>query len=139
METMALMQPVMALGLWTVIIFVWMYVKRIPAMAAANLEPDAAKHPGSLDSLPSDARQAADNYNHLLEAPTLFYAMALAIAAVGHADAVFVALAWAFVGFRVLHSLVQVTVNRVMVRFSLFALSWVALAAMIVREALMLF
>jgi len=139
METMALMQPLMALGLWTVAIFIWMYVKRIPAMAAANIPPDGAKHPGDLNGLPADARQAADNYNHILEAPTLFYAIALAIAAVGHADAVFVALAWAYVGFRILHSLVQLTINHVLARFTFFALSWVALAAMIVREAVMLF
>ena len=139
MEMMALMQPLMALGLWTVVMFVWMYAKRIPAMQAAKLEPDAAQHPGDLNQLPSDARQAADNYNHLLEAPTLFYAVALAIAVAGHTDAIFVALAWAYVGARILHSLVQVTINRVMVRFTLFLLSWIALAAMIVREALLLF
>lgn len=139
METMALMQPLMALGLWTVLMFVWMYIKRIPAMAAANLPPDAAQHPGDLNKLPSDARQAADNYNHLLEAPTLFYAVVLGIAAVGHADAIFVGLAWTYVGLRVAHSLVQVTINRVMVRFTFFFLSWVVLAAMIGRELLMLY
>lgn len=139
MEMMALMQPLMVLGLWTVVMFVWMYVKRIPAMQAAKMEPDAAQHTSDLSKLPSDARRVADNYNHLLEAPTLFYAVALAIAVAGHTDAIFVALAWAYVGARIVHSLVQATINKVMVRFTLFLLSWIALAAMIVREAVMLF
>ena len=57
----------------------------------------------------------------------------------GHVDAWAVNLAWAFVALRVVHSLVQSTANIVMLRFSIFMISWLVLIAMIVREALVIF
>lgn len=128
--------PVMALVAWSLVIWLWMYVRRIPAMAKAGIKPQDAAYPGSLDVLPSGARQAADNYNHLMEQPTIFYAAALAISAAGHGDVLSVQLAWAYVALRVLHSLVQVTVNVVNLRFLLFATSSIVLAVMVVRELL---
>ena len=80
----------------------------------------------------------ADNYNHLFEAPTLFYAVAITIVIAGLADPVYAGCAWAFLACRVLHSLVQATFNRVSVRATLYTLSWVALAVMIVRPILVL-
>lgn len=138
MSSTAIIQPVIVLGLWTTLICIWMYIKRIPAMQKAGIDPQAAKHVKDL-KLPSDVTQIGDNYNHLFEQPTLFYAVALAIAVMGHGDDTHVQLAWAFVFLRIVHSLVQITINVVMVRFGIFALSWVALAAMIIREAMMVF
>ncbi|PTS88167.1 MULTISPECIES: MAPEG family protein [unclassified Caulobacter] len=126
--------PVMALVGWSLLIWLWMYARRIPAMLKAGIKPQDAAFPGSLDVLPAGARQAADNYNHLMEQPTIFYAAALAIAVAGHADGWAVHFAWVYVGLRVLHSLVQVTVNIVNLRFLLFALSTITLAVMVVRE-----
>jgi hypothetical protein len=126
--------PVMALVAWSLVIWLWMYIRRIPAMAKAGVKPQDAAFPGSLDVLPAGARQAADNYNHLMEQPTIFYAAALAIAVAGHGDDLAMKLAWAYVGLRVLHSLVQVTVNVVNLRFLLFATSTITLAVMVVRE-----
>ena len=80
----------------------------------------------------------SDNYNHLFEQPTLFYAVAISIAVLGHVDAVHVACAWAFTALRVAHSAVQATINIVNIRFALFGLAWIALAVMIVRELLAL-
>ncbi|MBS0219419.1 MAG: MAPEG family protein, partial [Proteobacteria bacterium] len=68
--------------------------------------------------------------------PTVFYAVALAIVAGGIADPVYAACAWAFLGCRVLHSLVQATINRVRLRLTFYVLSWLALAVMIVRPLL---
>ena len=130
--------PVMALVAWSLVIWLWMYVQRMPAMTKAGIKPQDARFPGSLNGLPDMARQAADNYNHLMEQPTIFYAAALAIQVAGHGDPLAVKLAWAFVGLRVLHSLVQVSVNIVLVRFLLFSLSTIALAWMVVRELLVL-
>jgi hypothetical protein len=131
--------PVMALVAWSLVIWVWMYVQRIPAMQKAGVKPQEARFPGSLDKLPDMARQAADNYNHLMEQPTIFYAAALAIQVAGHADAIGVKLAWAYVIVRVLHSVLQVSVNLVPVRFLLFTVSTGVLAAMVVRELMRLF
>jgi len=128
--------PVMALVAWSLLIWLWMYARRIPAMLKAGIKPQDAAHPGSLNVLPAGPRQAADNYNHLMEQPTIFYAAALAIAVAGHADGWAVHFAWVYVGLRVLHSLVQVTVNIVNLRFLLFAASTIVLAVMVVRECL---
>ena len=126
--------PVMALVAWSLLIWLWMYSQRIPAMLKAGIKPQDAAHPGSLDILPAGPRQAADNYNHLMEQPTIFYAAALAIAVTGHADGWAVHFAWVYVALRVLHSLVQVTVNVVNLRFLLFSLATIVLGVMVVRE-----
>ena len=129
-----LLTPVLALIVWTLIIWLWMYATRLPAIQAARLDPQAAAHPGSLDVLPSRVRAVADNYNHLMEQPTIFYAMVFYIVLSGHTDMVHIYLAWAYVGLRVVHSLIQNTVNIVPLRFGVFALSTFALMAMAVRE-----
>jgi len=134
-----LIAPVMALVAWSLLIWLWMYVQRMPAMTKAGMKPQDARFPGSLNGLPPIARQAADNYNHLMEQPTIFYAAALAIQVAGHGDPLAVKLAWAFVALRVLHSLVQVSVNVVLLRFLLFSLATLTLAWMVVRELLVLF
>jgi hypothetical protein len=125
-----MLTPALALISWTLLIWIWMYILRIPAMQSAGIDPDDARHPGSLDTLPTAARQVADNYNHLHEQPTLFYALVFYTALAGNGDAFAVKLAWAYVGLRVLHSLIQNTFNRVLVRFTVFALSTVVLMAL---------
>ncbi|AZS20395.1 MULTISPECIES: MAPEG family protein [unclassified Caulobacter] len=135
----SMVAPVMALVAWSLVIWVWMYVQRIPAMQKAGIKPQDARFPGSLDKLPDAARQAADNYNHLMEQPTIFYAAALAIEVAGHADGMAVHFAWVYVGLRVVHSLVQTTVNLVALRFLVFVLSTGVLAAMVIRELMKLF
>ncbi|CAN7362570.1 MAPEG family protein [Caulobacter sp. LjRoot300] len=137
-----LVAPVMALVAWSLVIWVWMYVRRLPAMSRAGIKPQDAAFPGGLDGLdglPAPARQAADNYNHLMEQPTIFYAAALAIQVAGHGDALAVGLAWAFVASRVLHSLIQVSVNIVLIRFLLFSAGTLVLAWMVARELAKLF
>ena len=139
---MDILQPAVALMAWTMIIWIWMYATRIPAMQQAKI--DAAKLVGTTGSglrtqLPDRVNWKADNYNHLHEAPTLFYAVAIILAIVGAGDGMNAFLAWIYTGLRVAHSLVQVTANRVLVRFVLFALSSVVLIALIVEAALVVF
>ena len=131
----SILHAVLGMGLLSLVMFLWMYATRLPAMQRAKLDPQKAMHPGTYhDAIPSEVRRVADNFNHLFEQPTLFYAMAFYVVVTGHADALHAACAWAFLGLRVLHSLVQATVNRVTLRFLLFVLSWAALGTMIVRE-----
>lgn len=130
-----LIAPVVALIVWTLLIWVWMYSTRIPAMGKAGIDPQSAKHPGALDSLPSSARQVADNYNHLLEQPTLFYAVCFALQFLEQTHPVNIGLAWTYVVLRVGHSLVQCTINLVTLRFILFVLSSLALAGLAVHAA----
>lgn len=130
----AILVPALALITWTLVIWFWMYAQRIPAMQQAGIDPQDAAHPGALNVLPAKARQAADNYNHLHEQPTLFYALVFFCALAGTGDSLNVTLAWAYVGLRVIHSLVQVTANKVAVRFSIFVLASLVLGAITVRN-----
>ena len=125
---------VLALIVWSLIVWVWMYATRIPAMQKAQVNPDDAKHPGALDSLPSNVRCVADNYNHLMEQPTIFYALAFYTALVDHDSGLAVTLAWAYVVLRVIHSLIQATGGKVTLRFIVFSLSTIVLIVWAVRE-----
>jgi hypothetical protein len=130
----SMLTPVLVLIVWTLIVWIWMYATRLPAIQAAKIDPQAAAHPGSLDVLPTRVRAVADNYNHLMEQPTIFYAMVFYIVLAGHTDAIHIYLAWAYVALRVIHSLIQNTANLVPLRFSVFAVSTFVLMAMAVRE-----
>ena len=120
-----------------------MYARRIPAMQASpdldvkNLHGGTT---GSLDAvLPEKAQWPAHNYNHLHEQPTVFYAVAIVLAIIGAGDGIAALLAWIYMGLRVIHTIVQVTANRVIVRFVLFAVSSVVLIALIVMAATRVF
>jgi hypothetical protein len=127
--------PILALVVWTLVMWVWMYATRIPAMKAAGIDPQEAAYPGTwAHRLRPGIRSVADNYNHLHEQPTIFYALMFFAALTGGGDALALKLAWGYVLLRIAHSLVQATFNRVMVRFSLFALGTLALAMIAVRE-----
>ncbi len=130
----SILTPVLALIVWTLLVWIWMYATRIPAMQAAGIDPQNARFPGSLDVLPAAARQVADNYNHLMEQPTIFYALAFYIFLVNHDDPLNIWLAWGYVALRVVHSLIQGTINQVTLRFSLFGLSTLCLMVMAGRE-----
>lgn len=140
METTDLLQPLMVLASWTFIIMLWMFFTRIPAMKKLRIDPQKGQDTSKLKQLlPDEVVRVSNNYNHLFEQPTLFYAVALGIALLGHVDLFYVVAAWVFVAFRVAHSLVQVTIDYVMLRFILFMGSWAALGVMILRETWMLF
>ena len=130
-----ILAPVFAMGILTFVMLVWMLAKRIPAMTKAGISANQAKVTSALNDLPIEVTQVADNYNHLFEQPTLFYAVAISIAVLGHVDSLHVWCAWAFVVLRIGHSIVQATFNDVNLRFGLFMLSWLALMVMILREA----
>lgn len=141
MVGMDILLPVVALAGWTMAMWVWMYATRIPALLALKLDPDSlARDPeATLDKLlPPQIQWKAHNYNHLHEAPTVFYAVAIVLAIVGQGDGLNAALGWAYVVLRVVHSLVQATVNKVTVRFAVFAASSLVLMALIVRAAIAL-
>jgi hypothetical protein len=127
--------PVLALVAWTLVMWFWMYATRLPAMKEAGIDPQDAAYPGTwAHRLRPGVRSVADNYNHLHEQPTIFYALMFFAAITGGGDATALKLAWAYVALRVAHSLVQATFNRVIVRFSVFALATLVLVAMVARE-----
>jgi hypothetical protein len=142
----AILKPVIALAAWSTIMWIWLYAARLPAMSRARI--DGTKMVGSTGkSLREDlvaageerASWVADNYNHLMEQPTVFYATAIALALIGQGNGLNATIAWAYVGLRVTHSLVQVLSNRVIYRFALFMLSGIALAVLVLHATLAAF
>lgn len=131
--------PVVALVAWSLLMWLWMYVTRLPAIRRAGLELDPTAPQGEqMRQLPARVRWKADNYNHLMEQPTLFYAIALVLALAGEGGGMNLALAWTYVGTRVIHSLFQALVNRIEIRFVIFVLSSLALFALTIRAVMAL-
>lgn len=136
--TNAILLPAAVLVAWSLVMWIWMLATRIPAMQRAKMDPQKAKHTGGAtwDALPMEVRQVADNYNHLMEQPTIFYAVVLVIAVAGTAGSFDVGLAWTYVALRIVHSLWQATRNIVMIRFYLFVASTAVLFPLAVRAVL---
>jgi len=128
-----ILAPMLALILWTFVIWAWMYATRIPAMRAAGIDPAKIKSKGDLDVLPASVKQVADNYNHLHEQPVIFYALVLWCVLGGTADTTNVALAWTYVGVRVVHSLIQCTINFIPARFAVFTIGSIVLFVIAMR------
>ena len=126
--------PAAVLICWTLVMLFWLAITRLPTMNRLKMHPQ--KYPRTQDlgaALPAKVQWKADNYNHLMEQPTIFYATVFLLVLIGDVSGLNVMLAWAYVGLRIAHSLVQVTINKVMVRFTLFALSSIILTIMAVN------
>jgi hypothetical protein len=96
-----------------------------------------AKHADELrPNLPLRFRYVTDNYNHIFEQPTLFYAIVIYILLMGHTDNIYVYLAWGYVATRVIHTAIQLTTNNVSWRATIFSISGLCLITMIIRESL---
>lgn len=135
-----LLAPVIALVLWSFVMCAWLYATRIPAMMRLKVTYDPRRPVEEFQmQLPAEVRWKADNYNHLMEQPTLFYAVALTLAFLG-ADGKFnTGLAWVYVALRVAHSLVQATVNIILLRFAIFITATLTLLWLSIRAALTVF
>ncbi len=137
----AILVPVVALVAWTLIMLLWMYAKRMPALAKAD--KSALSKPGlrgnDLDGVLDDKVQwSAHNYNHLMEQPTIFYAIAISLALLGAGGGISLIFAWLYVGFRVAHSITQATVNLLPIRFMLFIASSLCLFVLTIRAIMVL-
>lgn len=125
-----MLAPAAVLVAWSLIMMVWMAATRLPAMKAKMGGVGKAKPGGrgqDLEGVLDDrVNWKGHNYAHLMEQPTLFYAVSLIIALLGAAAGDTLA-AWIYVALRVVHSVWQATVNVVSIRFLLFLVSSVAL------------
>lgn len=139
MHPSPLLTPIVALVAWSLVMMGWMAARRIPAARAAKIQMPVGSRGQDLDrKLPPEAGWAGQNYMHLMEQPTLFYAIVLALVLMGFDHPINQILAWAYVALRVVHSIVQATYNRVGHRFTLFALSSFCLIALTIHAALYL-
>ena len=132
--------PMLALIVWTFVMMMIMYWRRIPAMTKISKNTqEFIDNPKLYEKMPKSATYAADNYNHLHEQPAVFYALMLYVFAMGQVDSFYLSLAWIYVAIRIVHSLVQVTSNSVNLRFGLFVLASLSLIVMALRAAAQLF
>lgn len=139
-----ILKPLAVLAMWTMVMWIWMYATRIPAINKLPKPTEAGADQGwtgaMLEGLiPREVQWKAHNYNHLHEAPTVFYAVALALAFIGQGNGLNATIAWAYVALRIVHSVFQATVNKVMPRFMLFALSSLCLMALSLHLLLAVF
>ena len=134
MTSTTFLAPVLALIIWTLLIWVLMYARRIPAMQAAKIDPETAKSPDGKwkQDLPLSVQASAHNYNHLLEQPTIFYALMFYVSLTAQMSAPIYYAAWAYVLLRLIHSFIQVSSGKVLLRFAIFSLSTLVLIGMVV-------
>ena len=129
--------PFFAMILLTLAVWVYMYVRRLHFIASNRIDSQDLAQPGRLQQLqPAAVATPSDNLRNLFEIPVLFYALVLYLFVTGQVDSLYVSTAWVFVTFRVLHSVVHSTFNRVALRFGLYMVSTVALWLIAIRAAL---
>ncbi|KAK3498995.1 membrane-associated, eicosanoid/glutathione metabolism protein [Neurospora hispaniola] len=135
-----LLGPLVGLNVWTFAMEALLYIRRTPALSkyGVTFDPNTVKQQKA-EKLPPFVQWPADNFNNLLEQPTQFYAVLLALSLMDVKDKTTVRLAWGYVGLRVLHSLIHVTTNNVLLRFPVFATSSVVLLGMTAKAAWELF
>ncbi|MBU3671161.1 MAG: MAPEG family protein [Sinobacteraceae bacterium] len=133
-----LIAPIVALACWSLFVMVWLGYERVRNILRLRLKPSAGKFARDLDALmPERARQVSANYTHLMEQPTLFYAVCLSLQFIGQGNhPINIGLAWGYVATRVLHTIVHGTVNDVRLRFTLFLISSAFLIALAVHAVM---
>ena len=141
MQPSPILGPIVALVAWSLVMMLWMAATRLPAMSRKGIRIGTlvGGRGADLDGVLEDSIQwKSHNYAHLMEQPTVFYAVALSLALMDQGDGLNLTLAWIYVGLRIVHSLVQAIFNRVLVRFLLFLLSSLALVGLTIHAAAVL-
>jgi len=135
----SMLAPAAVLVLWSMIVMLWMVVTRFGAFSQAGIDLGKVPPGGRGNSLegvlPDKVNWKSHNYSHLMEQPTIFYPAVVILAIMG-AGPIDIALAWAYVGLRVIHSIWQATVNKVAQRAMLFFISSLCLLALAVRAVM---
>jgi len=135
-----ILAPLLALVLWSFVMWAWLYATRIPAITRLDIVFDPMRPNSDFNAqIPPKVRWKADNYNNLMEQPTLFYAVALTLAVIGAGDGLNLVLAWTYVVLRIVHSLVHALINIVIWRFGVFMLGSVVLLVLAIRTAVLVF
>ena len=129
--------PVVALVAWTLVVMVWMLVTRGAEFSRLGIKattiPDGARGVDLEGQADKRAQWKSHNYNHLMEQPTIFYAIALTLALMDMGGGINYWLAWGYVGLRIVHSLIQCTVNVVRFRLAAFTLASLCLLGLTVH------
>lgn len=140
MTNYPILAPAAVLAAWSMVVFLWLMVRRMPAFKEAGVDmtqsPPGGRYVDVEAQMPAKANWVSHNYTHLMEQPTVFYPVALMLAMIGDSSALSVNLAWAYAGLRILHSLWQINVNTLGIRFLFFGLASLSLIVLSVRLVL---
>lgn len=138
MDYSPLLGPIVALVAWSLVMLAWLAISRGSAAKKAGIQLGQSRGGRGQDlegKVSPEAQWKAHNYAHLMEQPTLFYAIVFALILMNMDVPINVWLAWGYVALRIIHSIVQSTVNIVKYRFLLFALSTFCLLGLTVHAA----
>ena len=139
----AILAPAAVLAGWTMIVFLWLMARRIPAFSAARVKlremPPGTRGGDREAQMPAKANWISHNYTHLMEQPTVFYPVVIMLAVMGDNSTLSVNLAWGYTGLRILHSFWQASVNTIPIRFAFFGLSSLCLIALVARAVVQAF
>lgn len=131
-----ILQPMIATMLLTLAVWVYLYARRLPAMQKLKLPAQTYTTPDKArEFLPEAVSYPANNLMNLFELPVLYYALCLVLLVTQTVDTVYLAAAWGFFAFRLLHSAIHCTVNRVLPRFLCYLASSLLLWLMLLRTA----
>lgn len=131
--------PFFAMIFLTLIVWFYMYARRIPFIQRSGLRKDQLTPLELARASPPAVANPSDNLKNLFEIPTIFYALVLYLHLTESVDSGYVAAAWVFVGFRALHSAVHCTFNLIPLRFMLYAFSTAAVWFIAIRAGLQAF
>jgi hypothetical protein len=137
MHISPLLAPVVTLVAWSIVMLFWLAIARAPQLRGRKI-PDGARGADLELEQPGRTNWPAHNYQHLMEQPTIFYAIVLALVLMGFDHPINVYLAWGYVGLRIVHSVIQATVNVVRIRFLIFLLSTLCLIGLTTHAAIFL-
>jgi hypothetical protein len=139
MTQRAIFAPFFATMFLTLCVWVYMYIRRIRFIRSNKLSAKELSPVIFAQLSPPEVANPSDNLKNLFEIPVLFYALALYLFSMNQVDALYVTVAWVFVAFRVLHSVVHCTFNLIMLRFALYLIATLAVWFMAIRAALVYF
>ena len=136
----AIFSPFFATVFLTLLVWVYMYIRRISFIISRKISQQDLAVPGTLAQIsPPNVSNPSDNLKNLFEIPVLFYALVLYLFITKQVDTVYVNAAWVFVVFRALHSIVHCTFNLIMLRFYLYLIATLAVWFIAIRAALIHF
>ena len=136
MHQTAIFAPFFLMILLTMVVWIYMYARRIPFIQSSNLRPEQLSPLEFARVSPPAVSNPSDNLKNLFELPVIYYALCLYLFVTHQVDLPYLVAAWIFVGFRVLHSAVHCSVNIIMLRFVLYCIAAVALWFIALRAAL---
>ena len=136
----AIFSPFFATMFLTLVVWVYMYIRRISFIIGRKISQQEISVPGTLAQIsPPNVSNPSDNLKNLFEIPVLFYALVLYLFITKQVDTVYVNAAWVFVVVRILHSAVHCTFNLVILRFYLYLFATIAVWFIAIRAALIHF